>query len=76
MQRFKNILLVLDPEVESIATLNKAVSLAESNSARLTLISVVERHPKLRNYLEKPSPSGIQAITSERRVRQYCRRSA
>lgn len=68
MQRFKNILLVLDPEVESIATLNKVVSLAESNDARLTLISVVERHPKLRNYLEKPSPSVIQAITSERRA--------
>ncbi|MDX2507886.1 MAG: universal stress protein [Gammaproteobacteria bacterium] len=68
MQRFKNILLVLSPEVESIATLNKAVLLAESNGARLTLISVVERHPKLRNYLEKPPPSVIKAITSERRV--------
>ncbi len=68
MQRFKSILLVLDPEVESIATLNKAMSLAESNGAQLTLISVVERHPKLRNYLEKPSPSVIELITSERRA--------
>lgn len=68
MQRFKNILLVLSPEVESSATLKKAASLAEKNGARLTLISVVERHPMLRNYLEKPSPLVIQAVTSERHV--------
>jgi len=66
MRRFNNILLVLNPEVDINATLNKAVSLAQSNGARLTLISVVEKHIKLRNYLEKPSSDVIQAITSER----------
>ncbi|MCW8928752.1 MAG: universal stress protein [Gammaproteobacteria bacterium] len=68
MQRFKNILLLLSPEVESSATLKKAMTLAKTNNAHLTLISVVERHPKLRNYIEKPSLSVINEITLERRM--------
>ena len=55
MQRFKNILLVLNPEVEGKATLDKAVSLAMQNNARLTLFSVVYKHPDLRH---NPDPVG------------------
>ena len=40
MQRFKNILLVLDPESQETAAFDKAVSLARQNDARLTLFSV------------------------------------
>ncbi len=42
MQRFKNILLALDPDIDSQAVLHKAVALAEENHARLTLASVVD----------------------------------
>ena len=71
MQRFKNILLVLNPEVEGKATLDKAVSLAMQNNARLTLFSVVYKNPDLRH---NPDPVGeaLQApfITDRRQWMQ------
>lgn len=42
MQRFKNILLVLDPETEELAALVRAVSLARQNRARLQVLVVLE----------------------------------
>ena len=45
MKRFKNILLVVDPEGNDEATISLAASLAERNHADLTLISVVEDFP-------------------------------
>ena len=45
MQRFKNILLVLSPDVEERAAVDKAVSLARQNGARLTLFSVLKEPP-------------------------------
>ena len=45
MQRFKNILLVLNPDVEGTAAQDKAVSLARQNKARLTVFSVVKDIP-------------------------------
>lgn len=47
MQRFRNSLLALHPEVEGKAALDKAVSLARQNDALLTLFSVVYEHPDL-----------------------------
>jgi len=41
MQRFKNILVVLNPEIESVAVLDRAVLLARENGGRLTLLSVL-----------------------------------
>jgi len=38
MQRFRNILLVLNPEAQGTAALEKTVSLARKNGSRLTLI--------------------------------------
>jgi nucleotide-binding universal stress UspA family protein len=67
MQRFKNIFLVLNPEVEVTATVDKAVSLARQNNARMTLFSVVEKHPELRRYPEKPPLDVMREITAERR---------
>jgi len=42
MQRFKNILLVIDKRTESKATLEQAVDLCKINEARLTVIDIVE----------------------------------
>ena len=45
MNRFKNILLVLNPEGNDVATVSLAVSLARRNQSDLTLISIVEDLP-------------------------------
>ncbi|HHJ15380.1 MAG TPA: universal stress protein, UspA [Gammaproteobacteria bacterium] len=66
MQRFKNILLVLDPEAQETAALDKAVSLARQNAARLTLFSVVYRHPDLRRYPDSVGESLMDPLVAER----------
>ena len=45
MKRFKNILLVVDPELMNDAVFERAVALAQYNQARLTVVSVVEPVP-------------------------------
>ena len=67
MQRFKDILLVLNPEVKETATLDKAVSLARQNDARLTLFSVVYKHPDLGRYPESVGEHLLAPIVSDRR---------
>ncbi len=42
MKRFKNILYYADAQTESSATLERAMQLAESNQARLTVVDVIE----------------------------------
>ncbi len=42
MKRFKNILFYVDGQDEPSASLSRAVKLAESNEARLTLVDVIE----------------------------------
>ncbi len=46
MQRFKNILLALDPESDELATLVQALTLARENGASLGVLTVIE-HPPL-----------------------------
>lgn len=46
MQRFKNILLVLDPDTDESATLVQAITLARDNAASLRVLAVIE-HPPL-----------------------------
>ncbi len=46
MQRFKNILLVLDPDTDEPATLVQALRLARENGASLRVLTVIE-HPPL-----------------------------
>jgi nucleotide-binding universal stress UspA family protein len=46
MKRFKNILLALNPDTETRATLSQAVRLARENRARLRVLVVIE-HPPL-----------------------------
>jgi len=61
MQRFKNILMVLNPEVDRKAALDKAVVLCRQNQARLTLFSVVPEPSELSSYadlvLDIPMPN-------------------
>jgi nucleotide-binding universal stress UspA family protein len=42
MKRFKNILYVAEPKLDQTASLARAVSLAENNQARLTLLHIIE----------------------------------
>ena len=67
MQRFKNILLVLNPEIEEKTALNKAVSLARQNDARLTLFSVVYEDPDMRRFPESVGETLLTAVVSDRR---------
>lgn len=43
MQRFKHILLVLNPDYQDAATFERGVSLARKNKERLTLFSVIKK---------------------------------
>ena len=45
MHRFKDILLIFNPIVANDAALTRAVSLAETNEAQLTVVRVVEKEP-------------------------------
>ncbi len=67
MQRFNNILLVLNPEEQETAALNKAVLLARQNDARLTLFSVVYRHPDLDSYPDSVGGALLTPFVSDRR---------
>jgi universal stress protein E len=67
MQRFKNILLVLNPEVGGKVALDKAVSLARQNDARLTLFSVVYMHPDLDRYPDSVGETLLTDYVSDRR---------
>jgi nucleotide-binding universal stress UspA family protein len=42
MQRFKNILVVIDPNNESKAVIERAVDLARRNQAHITLVSIID----------------------------------
>ncbi len=45
MKRFKNILLVFDPDTRPQAAVDHAESLARKNGARITLLSVIQKPP-------------------------------
>lgn len=67
MQRFKNILLVLGPEQDEEMVLDKAVSLAHPNGARLTLFSVLKQPPGLQGYSESVTLHQQASAVTERR---------
>lgn len=60
MQRFKNILLLASNTTEMNETLERAVELAESNQAQLTVVDVLKEAPK------KADPAGTSLPPSER----------
>jgi len=51
MQRFKNILVVIDGKIENKTVVERAVTLAQRNQARLTVVNLVEELPR-----EAPRP--------------------
>ena len=55
MQRFKNILLVFDPEAANEVALDRAVTLAKKNEAQLTVVKVVAPCPPSVGHLRTPS---------------------
>ncbi len=61
MQRFKNILCVIDAEAEQRWVLERAVALAQNNQARLTVLTVLE---------PVPAVAGIVPATVEQALRQ------
>ncbi len=66
MQRFKNILLVLNPEIDEQAAIEKAVALAKKNQAKLTLFSVLERQSDLVRSPEQALMLMLEGIATER----------
>ncbi len=66
MQRFKNILLVLNPAIEWKATLDKAVSLTRQNGGRLTLFSVLKEPSGTQGYSEDVAQQQLTAAIEER----------
>jgi nucleotide-binding universal stress UspA family protein len=67
MQRFKNILLVLNPEVQEAAALDKAVTLTRQNGGRLTLLSVLKKPPGIQGYSESVAQDQLASAIAERR---------
>ena len=45
MKRFKNILLVTDLQSKNKNALNRAITLAEKNNSKLTVVDIVEEAP-------------------------------
>lgn len=67
MQRFSDILLLLNPDVQEAAALDKAVSLASQNRARLTLFSVLKKPPGLQGYSDSVAQYQLASAVTERR---------
>lgn len=68
MQRFKKILLVYDSRTGEESTLERAVSLAKSNGADLTLVDVLEELPSdLRTLITSLHPLDLQEIAISER---------
>ncbi|CAA6809129.1 MAG: Universal stress protein family 1 [uncultured Sulfurovum sp.] len=70
MQRFKNILCVVDPETGNKTALERALSLAEKNSAKLTVINVFPSTGINVNMFKPNIPENIEASVIEFRNEQ------
>ena len=56
MQRFKNILVVVDEKTENRAVVERAVTLAQRNQARLTVVNTVRELPRQAPVPDVPEP--------------------
>ena len=56
MQRFKNILVVVDEKTENRAVVEQAVTLAQRNQARLTVVNIVKELPRQVTRPDVPEP--------------------
>jgi len=57
MQRFKNILVVVDEKTENRAVVERAVTLAQRNQARLTVVNTVKELPR-----QAPVPDVLEPL--------------
>ncbi len=56
MQRFKSILVVVDEKTENSAVVERAVTLAQRNQARLMVVNTVKELPRLAPVPDVPEP--------------------
>ena len=71
MKRFKNILLIFDPEKSDRSTFRRAAALARNNQGRLTVVSVLHHLPRdLPMAVTKISPQELQEIAIKERRTQ------
>ena len=56
MQRFKNILVVVDEKTENRVVVERAVILAQRNRARLTVVNTVRELPRQAPVPDVPEP--------------------
>ncbi|MCF6324564.1 MAG: universal stress protein [Gammaproteobacteria bacterium] len=62
MQRFKNILFIATPDSDSEVALERAITLANNNQARLTVVEVIDKiPPNIKLPDGAPSPEEFQA---------------
>lgn len=64
MQRFQNILVVVDGRTENQAVVERAMILAQRNQARLTLVNTVNTLPRLASGPMTPEPPADAAFAA------------
>lgn len=69
MKRFKNILYFADGAIEPCSALERAIALAESNQARLTVIDVIEKYDADQE-LEKRLGVKIEQLLHDKRLEE------
>jgi nucleotide-binding universal stress UspA family protein len=71
MKRFRDILLLADSKTEGERTLKRAVSLAKSNQARLTVVDVVKKMPgDMQRLFRSKHLADIQDLIIQDRLKQ------
>lgn len=71
MNRFKNIVLVFDPETSDLSTFRRAAALAQDNLGRLSVVSVLPSlHYELLALNSKGSPKELKEHAVKERQRQ------
>jgi hypothetical protein len=58
MRRFKNVLVVINPQNDNSTVLNRAVDLATRNQARARLVSIIDEPPDEAEHLTAELPTG------------------
>jgi len=77
MKRFKNILFVIDYELQDCEAFNRAVALAENNQANLTVVSILDEFPKDKKHkIYGVSITELQDVMLEKRRLQLERQVA
>jgi len=69
MERFSNILLLADTGLEDSNALKRALALANSNQASLTLVDVVDSVPaEMQLAITTITPAELRAVSTSKRT--------